>query len=73
MKRKQPQDPVIYKHQELMNEFNQMMIRIKLHLFYEVDASECIYDPKLTVEELDELTNKIMIILKQDKESHIKY
>ena len=71
--RKQPQEPVIYKHQALMNEFNDMMIRIKVHLFQKFNK---LYDGKYampTNKELDDITNKIMTVLQQDKESQIKY
>jgi len=57
-----------YKHQKLMNDFNEMMFLIKRHLFnFEGDTI------KPTNEELDELTNKIIKVLQQDNEPFIKY
>ena len=57
-----------YKNQKLMNDFNDMMIRIKRHLFG--IPGDTI---KPENEELDNLTNKIMKILKQDNELWIKH
>ena len=71
--RKQPQEPVIYKNQELMREFNEMMIRIKIHLFQNFNK---LYSGKYSMptnEELDDLTNKIIKVLQKDNEPHIKY
>lgn len=62
-----------FKHQKLMNEFNEMMIRIKLHLFCDGDTADFINHPEPTVKELDDLTNKIMTILREDSKPMIKY
>lgn len=63
-----------YKNQKLMNEFNQMMIRIKLHLFDDVvDPADFISHPEPSVKELDDITNKIMEVLKKDNEPMIKH
>ena len=57
----------IFKHQKLMNEFNDMMIRIKRHL-YDMPT-----DAVPTNEELDKITNKIMKVLQEDNEPMIKH
>ena len=69
---KQPQQLKTYKHQKLMNEFNNMMIRIKTHLFSESTIEQMAHS-KPTVEELDGITNEIMTILREDNEPMIKY
>jgi hypothetical protein len=66
-------EPRKFKHQKLMNEFNEMMIRIKLHLFCVGDTADFINNPEPTVEELDDLTNKIMAVLREDSEPMIKH
>lgn len=67
-------EPRIFKHQKLMNEFNEMMIKIKLHLFDDVvDIADFISHPEPTVKELDSLTNKIMTVLREDSEPMIKH
>jgi hypothetical protein len=75
-----PQELKTYKHQKLMNEFNDMMIKIKKYLFVINERKmmggsilKPINISKPTVEELDSLTNKIMTVLQEDKESQIKY
>jgi tyrosine-protein phosphatase YwqE len=61
-------EPRIFKHQKLMNELNDMMIRIKRHLFF--IPGDTI---KPTNKELDELTNKIINVLRKNNEPMIKY
>jgi ribonuclease HI len=65
---KQPQELKNFKHRELMNEFNDLMIRIKRHLF-NIPGNSI----KPTNEELDDVTNKIINILQQDNKPFIKY
>ena len=60
-------EPRIFKHQKLMNEFNDMMIRIKRHL-YDMPTDEV-----PTREELDSLTNRIISALKENSEPMIKH
>jgi len=67
MSHKMP-EPRIFKHQKLMNEFNDMMIRIKRHLF--LIPGETI---KPTNEELDDITNKIINVLQKDSKPCIKH
>lgn len=60
-----------YKNRHLMNEFNEMMIRIKAHLFEfnDLKTSDKISPddfPKPTEKELDDVSNKIMNVLMQD-------
>jgi hypothetical protein len=61
-----------YKHQKLMNELNDMMIRIKVHLFLESTADKMAHS-KPKMKEIDELTNKIMKVLQKDNEPLINY
>jgi len=65
-------EPRIFKHQKLMNEFNEMMIRIKIHLFHNINTDEKNYK-KPTTEELDNITNKIMNVLRKDNEPMVRY
>ena len=60
--------PFIYKNQDLMNDFNDMMIRIKHHLFGIPGDTV-----KPENEELDRLTNRVMEALKKEKEPEIHY
>jgi ribonuclease HI len=60
--------PMTFSNQELMNDLNDMMIRIKRHLFG--IPGDTI---KPENEELDKLTNRIMEVLKKDTEPTIKY
>lgn len=70
-------EPKIFHNKELMNEFNDIMIRIKLHLFEfnDLKSSDKISPlevPKPTVKELDELMSKIFDVLKKDSEPYVK-
>lgn len=70
-------EPKIYHNQVLMDDFNKMMIRIKAHLFHfnDMKTSDIISPndfPKPTVQELDEITNKIFGVLKADNGPMIK-
>lgn len=67
-----PQELKTYKNQKLMNKFNNMMIRIKTHLFSESTIDQMAHS-KPTVAELDGITNEIMTILQKDNEPTIKY
>jgi len=58
----------IFKHQKLMNEFNEMMIILKQLILYSDSAL-----PHPTNEELDDITNKIMKVLREDNEPMIKH
>lgn len=68
-KRIQHQELRTYKHQNLMNELNEMMIRIKRHLFFVTPGATI----KPTYKELDEITNKVLNALKEDSKPSIKY
>jgi hypothetical protein len=57
-----------YKHQDLMKELNDMMIRIKRHLF-KIPGDTIMPEN----EELDALTNKLMTVLREDSEPMIKH
>ena len=66
--KKEPQELKVYKHQDLMKELNDMMIRIKRHLFgIQGDTI------KPENEELDSLTNKLMAVLREDSEPMVKH
>ena len=64
----EPQELKTYKHQDLMKELNDMMIRIKRHLFG--IAGDTIRPEN---EELDTLTNKLMAVLREDNEPMVKH
>jgi len=59
---------VTYKNQDLMNDLNDMMIRIKRHLFGIPGDTV-----KPENEELDSLTNRLMEVLKKDTKPTINY
>lgn len=59
---------VTYKNQDLMNDLNEMMIRIKRHLFG--IPGDTI---KPENEELDSLQNRLMEALKRETEPTINY
>ena len=66
------------KHQDLINELNNTMIRIKAHLFEfdNLKTNDIISKnnyPKPTIKELDELTNKLINVIQEIRESTIKY
>lgn len=70
-------EPKIYHNQVLMDDFNILMKRIKAHLFdfNDLKTSDKISPndfPKPTVQELDEIINKIFGVLKQDNKPMIK-
>jgi glycine cleavage system regulatory protein len=75
--RKQPQEPVIYTHQKLMNDLNEMMIRIKHHLF-NIPGTNQMFEVQINMslpsnQELDDITNKLMKVLREDKKPVRKY
>jgi hypothetical protein len=70
--KKEPQELKVYKHQDLMKELNDMMIRIKRHL-YQLPSMASDVSAIPENEELDTLTNKLMAVLREDSESTIKY
>ena len=66
-----------FQNQELMRELNEMMYRIKFHLFC-IPGTNQMFEPQgnrslPANEELDNLTNKIMEILKKDSKPIINY
>jgi hypothetical protein len=67
-----PQELKTYKNQKLMNKFNNMMIRIKVHLFSESSVDQMAHS-KPSVSELDSITNEIITILQKDNEPMTKY
>ena len=63
--RKKKLEPRVFKHQALIDEYNDMMIRVKTHLF-DLSGIDREKITKPTVEELDYLMFKMMIVLKED-------
>lgn len=63
MQRTTPKPLIKYKNQQLMDDYNNMMIRIKRHLF-KIPGDTIMPENK----ELDDLTNRIMKILSKDTE-----
>jgi hypothetical protein len=66
-----------FKNQKLMNELNEMMYRIKFHLF-NIPGTNQMLRSQINMslpsnEELDNLTDKIMEILKKDSKPMINY
>jgi len=64
----QPQELRVYEHQELMKELNDMMIRIKRHLF-RIQGDTIMPEN----EELDALTNKLMAVLRENSKPMVKH
>jgi hypothetical protein len=65
--------PVCYANEDLMNNFNNMMIRIKAHLFFPAGDPLTLRYLKPNQAELDSLTNKIMEALKKETEPTVHY
>jgi len=65
MNRIAPQEYKIYKHQQLMDELNQLMIDIKLALYHDRE--------KPSVSDLDKMHHRIREILSQDNTPLKKY
>jgi len=65
-----------YKHQQLMNDYNLLMMKIKVHLHLQ-DQSEHKIDlnrfPRPTMKEIDQLMNEVFNILREDSKSIRKY
>lgn len=67
------QEPKIYKNDALMHDFNELLIRIKTHLYDLGDDAFKNSHPKPTVEEIDRMTTRIMTVLQQDSEPMKKW
>lgn len=63
--------PKNYKHQKLMDDFNDLMIKIKIYLFGNEKMKKVRNKP--TSEEIDKIFWQIMEILQKDNEPFIKY
>lgn len=72
MEKKKTDEPRVYTHVELMNEFNNMSICVKTHLFDLGDQEFKTRHPKPTVEEWDRVFNKIWLTLRQYSQPVIK-
>ncbi len=73
MERSINKEPRIYKHEKLMNDFNNLQIRIKAHILDIGDDEFKKRHPKPTNEELNEISNRIMSVLQEDSEPMRKY
>lgn len=69
---RQRHEPMIYHNQALMDETNDMFIRLKTHLFNLGDEKLKMRYPKPTNEELDQLMNRLFLELRKDNEPMIK-
>jgi predicted lipoprotein len=69
-----PQTPKEYRYQKAMDDLNDMMIRVKVHLYDREDLKPLkeMYE-KPTVEELDMFTVNIMSVLEEINEKQIKH
>ncbi len=67
------EEPKIYKHQQLMDDFNDLQIRIKAHLLDIVDSELKQRHSKPTNDELNVMSNKIMSALKENNEPMRKH
>lgn len=61
-------EPRYYVNQQLMDEFNQLMICLKTHLFDLGDPSFKERHPKPTSEQLDQITTNIMRVLSENSQ-----
>lgn len=68
-----PQTPKEYRYQKAMDDLNDMMIAVKVHL-YDLDELKPLREiyPKPTVEYLDIFTANLMSILQEINEEQIK-
>lgn len=66
-------EPRIYKHEALMHDFNELQIRIKIYLFDIGDEEFKRRHPKPTVQELDQMMNKVMAVLQEDSKPMKRY
>ena len=65
-----PQKRIV--NQKLIDELNEFMLRVKVHLFDEIKGMRRVRK-KPTIEEIDTIHAKLDQILSQDQESYIKY
>lgn len=63
----------IYRHNDLILELNDMMIRLKIHLYHSDNEKLVENHPKPTSDELDEIQSKINRILQKDWDYLVKY
>lgn len=65
-------EPKIYHNQALMDDTNDIFIRIKTHLFNLGDEKLKSRHPKPSNEELDQLMNRLFLELRKDSKPIIK-
>jgi hypothetical protein len=74
---RQPNTPLSYKHEALMNELNDFMIAVKVHLNPELfgDAIGNVKNrhPKPTITDIDSLAFRLRHVLQQDATPFVKY
>ena len=68
MQRRERLTPLVYHNQQLMNDLNEFMMNVKVHLF---DLPSKRSKPDLS--EIDQLTSRLMQALRKDSEPIIKY
>ncbi len=66
MHRKIYNEPKIYRHQVLMDDYNELNIRIKTHLYNIGDAEFKLRQPIPTMQELDKMLHQVVMALKED-------
>lgn len=69
---RQRTEPRIYHNQKLMDETNDIFIRVKTHLFDLGNDDFKRLNPKPSVNELDEIMHRIFIELQKESEPMIK-
>lgn len=73
---RQPNTPMEYKHQELMNELNEFMISVKVHLHtQEFGRADGLLDryAKPDIKYIDSLQRRINEVLQKDARPFVRY
>lgn len=64
---------VYYKHQELMSDYNEMMIQLKKALYLNGDVLPDIKQIELHLRQIDDLQNRVFEVLRKEEIFPIKY
>jgi hypothetical protein len=76
---RKPDELRVYEHQDLMNELNDFIIKMKIHAGYLDDHGEAVVNvlkrnnQKPTREEIDNLQSRLLEVLKKDSSPMRKY
>lgn len=70
---KQKHELVIYTHQQLMTDYNELQVRIKTHLFDLGDEKFKEKHLKPTNAEVDDMMRRVMEILKKENTPAVKH